>query len=380
MMAPLILGAAAIVAALVAAEIAFRVWYRRRHGRDYFVALKFRWDENHVVAHPFLTFAYRRNGRIDRNQRLPYALAPNRYFSFKEPLRLNTIGHFGPDLPLAREGRALRIACLGSSGVANTIADELRDYCWPDMMQAQLAAMPRVRERLGAVEVMNCGIGGWTMIDVFIDFALNIVHYRPDYIVLYQGLNDLPLHLMDDYAADYAHGRRNLGEVLHLIKRGYRFPKLPWWHSYEYVKDSLVGTGNVRNEVLSRIETQEPDYTRAYRELVGEETALRNLLVLCRSYDIRVILSSYTFYDHSGTARNKKLREGVSLENALFRRLAGEFDCPFVDLDGMMPKNCDYFVDAVHFTPKGMSVITTCFADAIAVDLTRKRALYEVAR
>ena len=36
------------------AEIMFRIWHRHAHGRDYFVALKFRWDENHVVAHPFL--------------------------------------------------------------------------------------------------------------------------------------------------------------------------------------------------------------------------------------------------------------------------------------------------------------------------------------
>ena len=282
-----------------------------------------------------------------RNQRLPYALHHNHYFSFKEPLRLNSIGHFGNDLPVERAPGILRIACLGSSGVANNIADETRDFCWPNILQSQLAASQRVCRNFAAVEVMNCGIGGWTMIDLFIDFALNLVHYRPDYVVIYQGLNDLPLHLMDDYAFDYAHGRRNLGEVLHIIKRGYWLPKLRWWHSYEFLKDRLVGTGNVRNEVLQGVEKCKPDYTRAYRPLVAEETALRHLLNLCRAYGIRAVIGSYAFYDHSGTVRNRKLREGVDLENAMFGRLAAEFGVPFVDVDGLIPKDIDHFADAV---------------------------------
>ena len=56
---------------------------------------------------------------------------------------------------------------------------------------------------------------------------------------------------MDGYAFDYSHGRRSLGEAMHEIKRGYYFPKLRWWHCYEFARDRLFGTGNVRNEVLA---------------------------------------------------------------------------------------------------------------------------------
>ena len=59
------------------------------------------------------------------------------------------------------------------------------------------------------MEVMNCGIGGLDDDRLFVDFAAETVHYAPDCVVIYQGLNDLPLHLMDDYAFDYSHGRRN---------------------------------------------------------------------------------------------------------------------------------------------------------------------------
>jgi lysophospholipase L1-like esterase len=378
-MSSIIVAIVASIGALIVAEIAFRVRYRRLHGRDYFVALKLRWNENHVVAHPFLTFAYRKNGVIERNQRLPYALWPSRYYSFKEPLRLNSTGHFGADIPIERSPGSFRVACLGSSGVANNIADEERDYCWPTMLQNRLASSPSIQRYFDSVEVMNCGIGGWTMVDVFIDFAVNTVHYRPDCVVIYQGLNDLPLHLMDDYAFDYSHGRRNLGEVLHVIKRGYWFPKLRWWHSYEFVKDRLVGTGNVRNEVIERIETCKPDYTRAYRPLIAEEAALRHLLILCRAHGIRVIIGAYVFHDHNGAPRNRKLYEGVRLENAMFRHLAGEFGAPFVDLDGTIAKDRDHFVDAVHFTPAGMEFVAERLADSIVEEVARARPLRSVA-
>ncbi|MCP9796860.1 SGNH/GDSL hydrolase family protein [Cyanobium sp. Lug-B] len=354
-----------VVLGLGIVEAAFRLWHRRAYGRNYPVALRFRWCENHVVPHPFLTFAYRKNFVIDKNQRLPYVLHPNRYWSFNKPLQLNSIGHFGDDLSVGRNDDVLRIACLGSSGTANNIADEHQDYNYPDLLREKLASSPEVRQHYRAVEVMNCGIGGWTTLDVFVDFALNVLHYRPQYVIFYQGLNDLPLHLMEGYAFDYSHGRRNLGEAMGEIKRGYYFPKFRWWHSYEFARDKLFGTGNIRNEVLARIDTQSPDYYRSYRPLVAEEMALRNLVLLCRAHGIRMLVGSYVFYLHNDSLRNRKLREGVDIENELYRKVADEYGLPFVDLDGEIPRDNAYFVDAVHFTPLGIDFLAERFARCI---------------
>jgi lysophospholipase L1-like esterase len=364
-MTPVLGTLAALAALLFMIEAGFRVWHRRQHGRDYFVALKFLWGKGHVVSHPFLTFAYRKNGVIDQNQRLPYPLCPDRYRSFHKPLRLNSLGHFGTEPTVQKKERTLRVACLGSSGTVNNIADEDRDYNYPDLLRRCLVADPGIKAGFDNVEVMNCGIGGWTTPDVLIDFELNIVHYRPDAAIFYQGLNDLPLHLMEDYSLDYSHGRRNLGEVLHVIKRGYYWPKIPFLHSYEALRDSLVGTGNVRNEVLGRIERQQPDYQRAYRPLIVEEMALRNLCILCRAHGVRLIVGSYGFFLHRDTQRNRKLREGVDLENETYRRVAKEFALPFVDIDATIPKTSEFFVDAVHFTPAGVQFFATSFAAAV---------------
>jgi hypothetical protein len=178
---------------------------------------------------------------------------------------------------------------------------------------------------------------------------------------------------MEGYSFDYTHGRRNLGEALHIIKRGYWFPKLSWWHSYEYAKDRVVGSGNVRNEVLSQVETASPDYAREYRPLLAEENALRQIVLLCKAYGIGVIISSYVFFDHNGTQRNLKLQEGVHLENKMFRKIADEQNCRFVDVAEAFPLQSENFVDAVHFAPRGMTIVANRISAALVAELELQR-------
>ena len=43
-----------------------------------------------------------KNTIIDKNQKLPYPLHPNKYYSFKEPLKINNLGHFGNNFDLKK--------------------------------------------------------------------------------------------------------------------------------------------------------------------------------------------------------------------------------------------------------------------------------------
>jgi len=326
-----------------------------------------------VITHPFLSFAYKRNGIIDKNQRLPYELHYHKYFSFKNPLRINKMGHFGREFSTEKPPDVLRIACLGASTTANNIADENRDYCYPEILEHLLTEYldeNGIKEK--KAEVYNCGIGGWVSIDILIDFQLNILHTHPDYIILYHGFNDLPLYLMKDFSPDYHHGRKNLGEVLPIIKRAYYSPKIKFWHLYEYLKDKTLGTGNIRNDVLRLITKQEVDISRNFQNLEVEINILKNILILCKYFGIRIIMSSFVYYDYKNTPRAKKFFEGVKLENELLNSLAKEFDAIFVNLAELVPQNDEYFVDCVHFTPKGMEFIAKHFRDAIVSDLAKR--------
>lgn len=360
---------ACVLAVLFAAELIFRVLYRLRHGKPYHVSLKFPWKRSYVVPHPFLSFSYKRNEVIDRNQRLPYALHPNKYYSFKKPLRLNNYGHFGEDFHLEKPERTLRVACLGASTTANNIADTESDYTYPGFFRNFLSDGLRQSGLDVNVEVMNCGIGGWVSADIMINFFLNIIHLKPDYVVLYHGYNDLHLHLMDGFRSDYSHGRMNLGEVIERIRLASRLPKFRWWHSYECLKDRVFGTGNVRNDVLRMILKQSPNPHQPFADIAVEQQNFRNLLAVCRHHGIRVLLSSFCYFDHDASPVAIRHREGVAQENAMMRELAEEFGLPFVDQAAMMPNDAECFVDSVHFSPSGMSVLARNFADALVADV-----------
>ena len=78
-----------------------------------------------------------------------------------------------------------------------------------------------------------------------------------------------------------------------------------------------------------------------------------------------MLVGSYVFYLHNDSLRNRKLREGVDIENELYRKVADEYGLPFVDLDGEIPRDNAYFVDAVHFTPLGIDFLAERFARCI---------------
>lgn len=356
---------------VVVTEMAFRATYFKIHGRRYHVSIKFKWEDSHVVTHPFLSFAYKRNHTISKNQPLPYELHPYRYYSFKQPLRLNNLGHFGDDFRAERDPETIRIACLGASTTANNISDGEKDYTYPSLLSEMLSG--RLDQLEKKVEVLNCGIGGWVSADILINFCLNIVHLRPDYIILYHGYNDLQLGLQPGFCTDYSHGRRNLAEVLHLIKRAYYLPKIPFLTFYEFLKDRYLGTGNIRNDVLAMITINQPNYDSPFLGLDAEQENIRSLLAICRHHNIRVVLSSFCMFQHNDSAEQKKLKDGVRLQNAGTRRLANEFDAIFVDQAELMPENLSFFVDALHFTPEGMRLLAHNFAHAIYDDIARRQ-------
>jgi|TARA_B100000287_G_scaffold416697_2_gene451687 lysophospholipase L1-like esterase len=339
-----------ILIILILIEVLFRVFYYLKYKRPYHVSLKFPWGDNHVVTHPFLSFSYKRNGIINKNQRLPYPLHTNKFFSYKNPLKLNNLGHFGKNI--TEKTNKIRVLCLGASTTANNIADKHRDYNYPDLLQSKLG---------DKYEVINCGIGGWTSIDILINFQLNLLKLKPDYVILYHGYNDLQYHLMEDFVNDYSHGRMNLGNVLHKIKLAYYLPKIKFWHSYEFIKDKLFGTGNVRNDVLGLINSKPVNYFKEFSTLNIEKEILENIFILCKYHKIKLITSSFCFYNYKNDLISNKLLQGVKQENQNLEDLAKKYKTIFVDQYNLIPQKEEYFVDSVHFTPKGMDELANNF-------------------
>jgi len=348
-------------------EILFRINYKKKHGHHYHVSIKFPWKKSFITPHPFLSFAYKKNSVIDINQRLPYPLHYYKYYSFKEPIKINNIGHFGDDFTLSRKENVVKIACLGDSVTANSYADEVKDYSYPMLLEEVLNSKIETSKSKTRFDVYNCGIPGWVSADIVIDFILNIIHTKPDYVILYHAFTDLHLYMTDSFELDYSHGRYNLGEVIHLVKRAYFFPKIPFWHSYEYLKDKIVGTGNLRND-LSTILRKQRVSSSYNHSLEVEKNLLKNICIICRHYGINLILSSYAFYSYKDDPLTRRICEGVQKENELLKELSEEFNIKFVDQANFIPHENEFFLDWIHLTPKGMELLSKKFAENILED------------
>ena len=118
-----------IILSIILIEILFRITYYTINKKNYHVSLKLKWKDSYVVPHPFLSFSYKKNTIINKNQRLPYPIHTNKFFSFKKPLKINSLGHFGDEFGLKKD--KIRILCLGASTTANNISDGKKDYTYP---------------------------------------------------------------------------------------------------------------------------------------------------------------------------------------------------------------------------------------------------------
>ena len=154
-----------ILLVILLVELLFRFFYFIINKTNYFVSLKLRWKDSYIVSHPFLSFSYKKNSVINKNQKLPYPLHYNKFLSFKETLKINNLGHFGKDFNLNKN--KIRILCLGASTTANNISDGKNDYSYPKLLEDYLNKKLKKK-----VEVFNCGVGGWTSVDIFINFTL----------------------------------------------------------------------------------------------------------------------------------------------------------------------------------------------------------------
>ena len=208
-----------------------------------------------------------------------------------------------------------------------------------------------------------------------INFQLNILPTRPDYVVLYHGYNDLHLYLSEGFAADYSHGRQTLAAQMPVIKRAHRWPKIGFWHSYECLKDTLFGTGNIRNDVLAMISSAPADTEREFHDLRVERDILENIVILCRHHGIRVVLSSYAYFNYAADAPSAKYASGVDQENENMRELAETHATLWVDQAAQIPFVEENFVDAIHFTPRGMDILAANFTQVLLADIADSPAI-----
>jgi lysophospholipase L1-like esterase len=127
---------------------------------------------------------------------------------------INALGYRGGEIERRKPVGVRRIVALGGSTTFGVYVDD-RDT-WPSRLQKTLG---------GDFEVINAGVPGFTSAENLIQLSLLAVHLKPDFVVLFQGLNDLRNANTPGLSTDYTnfHAPTLAGGLeLHSLQRGRR--------------------------------------------------------------------------------------------------------------------------------------------------------------
>jgi lysophospholipase L1-like esterase len=378
----LIAGAVAAVVALLvmvgAAEMGFRILYRRKSGHPWTMVPKVPFDEMYVEPHPYLPFSNKRNFLTPRESRASYPLNADKGYIFAQ-YRINDLRYVtgpsgGREIAVPKPEGLVRINCLGASTTGNYLRFQGRDYSYP----AELEDILRKEFPGLNIEVNNCGVGGRTTAEILVDFLLLNIDTEPDMVILYHGYNDLLPSMTPGFSPDYSHARRSLGETYAMYRISSLLPYLPL-ASYNYLLTQVLG-GNVRYSLIQAVSRGRPDFQGGFRGTQTYQRNIEHLIQVCRARGIPVVLSTFCHYLYDGVKESpvhRKYHEGVFEENRAVAGLATRYELPLVDNSSLMPQDPVYFVDSIHFSPEGMKRLALNFSVPVIRILRERQELKE---
>lgn len=347
----------------------FRKSYKFAFGVDYNAAEKIRFENLHVKPHPYLRWVYKTNFTIQKKATI--AKYPLNYGNFSFPrLTTNDFGVCnGVDGTInynkIKSPSVIRVICIGASTTGNYISDDTGVYSYPLELERLLLKKYPGRQ----IEVINFGQGGYNSTDILIRLAIQVIDYSPDIVVLYHGYNDIRNYLTDGFKSDYSHACKNISSDLWRFKIGCLIPKLHI-SLFDFLI-SLSFPNNVRNSLLNLVSVGNIDLD--LDPSTGLATFKRNIssiVDISNGIGAQTILCTYAHYLHDGISNQKnhiKYSEIVQMENKKIQEIAGEKGSTLVDIDSLMPRSPNYFVDSVHFTPLGMHTIAEHVANNIKI-------------
>ena len=166
---------AGVCGLIVLGEVAFRIFLRVR-GVHFLPPKTHR--NFYIVPHPYLPFVYKPHSVVDNTQVAPYPLHRGRY-EFKST-RINNIRFSDEDVRSQKQPGTVRVMCLGSSSIASSIWEVGN----PKQYSIAICLRESLEQRFGShrYEVLNCGMGGWTSAEIFINFALHLIDLGPNIV------------------------------------------------------------------------------------------------------------------------------------------------------------------------------------------------------
>ena len=349
-------------------ELLFRFLYRLLTGSKYIFIKKIPFKKLSVEPHPYLPYVYKKKFRLSTSvDELNYPLGSN----YASPdLTSNSLGFYNGlkgdrDIEIPKPKNLIRINCIGGSTTVNYVSVNNKVYSYP----LELEKILKLKYDKN-IEVNNCGVGGYNSADLLVNFALQIIDTKPDFLVIYHAYNDIKSYLTPNFSSDYSHSRKNLGEEYWKFSIGAKIPDIPL-KFINYFKNKWFFPSNVRYSLLEVISKGKIDFKANFSHgLKVYERNLQTIINICAKNNIEVILCTFCIYLYE-KIKNDDLhilyKKIVLEENEIMKKLAKKNNLKLVDCFSLIPKEDSNFVDSNHFTPKGMNLLAKSISEAIKI-------------
>lgn len=281
----------------------------------------------------------------------------------------NSMGFRGPELP--EDTNITRVFCMGGSTTECFYLSDGKD--WPEVLARKFETDKR------KVWINNAGMDGQSAYGNLVMLEKHILRYKPDYILLMCGLNDIGLE---------APGKYDYNSDNNWLKKAYDFLEIPATinniinankaresrmnHQYlDIQKAQMLEMSDT--QILQRIAREQP-LLAAYKQRV------QKIIDVCKDNHIKLIFLSQTilFGDETDPVTNIKLgdiklgdingkTEGLLLKqyNKTTFELAEANNLPYINLSARLPKDSRFYYDGFHMTNDGAEMVANIIFDEV---------------
>jgi lysophospholipase L1-like esterase len=242
----------------------------------------------------------------------------------------NRAGFRGREIETPKPAGRFRIVCIGGS---TTYGDSVGDEeTYPVQLEAELR---RARPKLD-IEVVNAGVPSYTTAESLASLALICLDWKPDAIVLYEGINDLRPRQYRNFDSAYFHYRKI-------------------WNGT--VENWEAGTGEMRGGINPFIQHNFPADNGNVVEnarRAGTGAFRRNLVSLAgiaRAHAVKVVFVTCA-WDPKSPYLEPHVATGLAEHNAVVREVAAARGDLLVDLAAQFQTE-GQFVDPIHMNAAG---------------------------
>jgi hypothetical protein len=362
-----VFAAIPLLLALVAAELASRIFYER--------LVPPAWEEaydrllEHTSSAGYFP-AYRPHHYTCFELNPDFKSSQGEPWHSKDGFRL-------PEMPRERRLGVFRIAALGGStthendvALGNTFIAYLEE-----LLNKSFPGHP--------VEILNAGMGSANSADNFGRFHFKVLDYSPDMVVNLDGFNDVwPMLCRGPFENDLRHARKPMetfespGPLVTFLCRRSRAARVVYFRSVLKGKVPSVMDLTYKNIDMTE-ETLIHASTSALRRNLEDEA------FICKGRGIELVLGTCAVDDFETDHDPKKnpyalFLSGTQLTNATIRDVASKLDLLLFDFDKEMPRNdkktlenktTRYFTDICHTTVRGNRTKANLFGKFLAQHL-----------